>query len=100
MWNCLGVLETLSKFSCKKAANPSPRISVMTEMMLKWPLDPEGGNRRFLILACCPFSERIASCLYSHGLEVVLSSLPFLQVCFPHLEFAQMAGEPRTMPPS
>lgn len=54
MWNCLGVLETLGKFPCKKAANPSPCISVMTEMMLKWPLDPEGEAEGFLFLLAAP----------------------------------------------
>lgn len=64
--------------------------------MLKWPLDSEGGSKRVPVLACCPFSELIASSyLYPHGLEPIPSSLyRFLQVCLLHLKFTRLGKDP------
>lgn len=54
MWNCQGVPEFLATFPCRSPCwsltNPLHNISFMTEIILKRPLDSEGGARR----ACLP----------------------------------------------
>lgn len=65
-----GSLE-LGRLPCKKGfTNPPYNVSVVTEIMLKWPQASEGGARR----ACCPFGEHTTSCSYSHSFEPVPSS--------------------------